>query len=141
MFSALRLKVVGLADLQGHPSVARLDFDLTSVGLPALEKTRKLSNLFFVLVSSLGNSSVKADVIAATPAKTINLTLDGGVVYSNNPPIADPLSTAPLSPLNVLAGIDVNQMLSLRIDKTANAGIDFTKVSDVILGIDYTATF
>jgi Tc toxin complex TcA C-terminal TcB-binding domain len=141
MFSALRLKVVGLADLQGHPSVARLDFDLTSVGLPALEKTRKLSNLFFVLVSSLGNSSVKADVIAATPAKTINLTLDGGVVYSNSPPIADPLSTAPLSPLNVLAGIDVNQMLSLRIDKTANAGIDFTKVSDVILGVDYTATF
>ena len=140
MFSALRLKVVVLADLQGHPSVARLDFDLTSVGLPALEKTRKLSNLFLFCFEPR-NSSVKADVIAATPAKTINLTLDGGVVYSNKPPIADPLSTAPLSPLNVLAGIDVNQMLSLRIDKTANAGIDFTKVSDVILGIDYTATF
>jgi len=127
--------------MQGHPPVTRLDFDLASVGLPALEKTRKLSNLFFVLVSSLGNSSVKAEAIVATPARTINLTLTCGVIYSNNPPITDPLSTAPLSPLNVLAGIDVNQMLSLQIDKTANAGIDFTKVSDVILGVDYTATF
>jgi len=36
--------------------------------------------------------------------------------------------------------IDVNQILSLRIDKTANVGIDFSKVSDVILGVDYTAT-
>jgi hypothetical protein len=140
VFSALRLKVAGLTDLLGPPTVARLDFDLTSVGLPALEKTRKLSNLFFVLVSSIGNSIIQAEVIAATPANTIKLTLAGGVVYSNNPPMSGPLSTAPLSPLNVLAGIDVNQTLTLRIDKTANAGIDFTKVNDVILGVDYTAT-
>ena len=141
MFSALRLKVAGLAGLQGPPSVARLDFDLTAVGLPALEKTRKLTNLFFVLVSSLGDSTIKAEVITATPTKTIKVTLDGGFIFSNNPPLTDPLSTVPLSPLNVLAGIDVNQILSLRIDKTANVGLDFSKVSDVILGVDYTATF
>ncbi|MFM0093400.1 hypothetical protein PQR46_41800 [Paraburkholderia sediminicola] len=141
MLSALRLQVSGLSDLQGLPPVANLDFDLTLVGLPALEKTRKLSNLFFVLVSSLGISSVKANVVVAAPAKTIGVTLVDGVAYSNCPPITDPLSVAPLSPLNVLFGIDVNQKLSLQIDKTANAGIDFAKVSDVVLGVDYTATF
>lgn len=53
MFSALRLKIAGLVDLQGSPSVARLNFDLTAIGLPELEKTRKLTNLFFVLLSGL----------------------------------------------------------------------------------------
>jgi len=141
MFSALRLKVKGLADLQRVPPIARLDFDLTAVGLPEIEKTRKLTNLFFVIVSSLGDSTIKAEAITAKPAKTIKVTLDSGVVFSNNPPLSDPLSTAPLSPLNVLAGIDVNQIFSLRIDKAANVGLDFSKVTDVILGVDYTATF
>jgi Tc toxin complex TcA C-terminal TcB-binding domain len=94
MFSAVRLNVAGLADLLGHPSSARLDFDLAAVGLPPLEKTRTMGNLFFVLVSKLGNASVKAQVIAATPAKTINITLSGGVVFSNSPPLTDPSSTA-----------------------------------------------
>ena len=141
MFSALRLKVAGLADLQGAASVARLDFDLSAAGLSAIEKTRTLNNLFFVLVSSLGTSTVNAKVIASTSGKTINVTLANGVVYSNNPPITDPLSTVALSPLNVLGGIDAGQKLSLSIDKSANAGIDFSQVADVILGVDYTATF
>jgi hypothetical protein len=64
-----------------------------------------------------------------------------GVAFSNSPPITDPLSTAPLSPLNALTGVDATQKFSLQIDKAANPGVDFSKVNDVVLGVDYTATF
>ncbi len=106
--------VVGLADLQGHPSVAQLDFNLTAVGLPTHEKTRTLTNLIFVLVSTLGSSSVRATVIAATPAKTIDVALTNGVVYSNRPPITGPLSTVPHSLLvSKLRGTFLQSYLAL----------------------------
>jgi hypothetical protein len=141
MFSALRLKLGGLADLQGAAPIARLEFDLAAIGLPEIEKTRTASNLFVVLVSGIGKSSVKANLVVAKPAKTIAVILADGFAFSNSPPITDPLSTAPLSPLNALTGVDAAQKFSLQIDKAANPGVDFSKVNDVVLGVDYTATF
>jgi hypothetical protein len=44
-------------------------------------------------------------------------------------------------PLNGLAGTDAAQIFTLAIDKTANAGVDFAGVADVLLGVGYTATF
>jgi len=42
--------------------------------------------------------------------------------------------------LNVLAGATADQTFTLSIDKSANGGVDFSTVQDVLLGIDYTAT-
>jgi hypothetical protein len=37
--------------------------------------------------------------------------------------------------------IDLNQRLTVRIKKSANPSIDFSRVTDMWLGLDYTATF
>ncbi len=140
LVSAFKLQLAGLADLQGKPSKATIAFDLTAVGLPAQEKSRTVNNLAVMVIGGKNTASIKASVTATKPAQTIALTLVNGTAFSNAPPVTDPQSTAPLSPLNVLAGVTVDQTLSLVIDKTKNAGVDFTSVQDVLLGVDYTAS-
>src|SRR6202011_2915153 len=75
----------------GSRPIARLEFDLAAIGLPEIEKTRTVSNLFVVLVSGIGKSSVKAKLVAAKPGKTIVVTVADSVAFSNSPPITDPL--------------------------------------------------
>ena len=140
VISAARQGLAGLADLQNSKvNIASLPFDFTALGLPAQEKTRTLNNIFVVLVGASAAPAINIEVISATPAKDISVALKAGVAFSNAPPITDSLSTVPPSPLNALAGIDANQTFALKIDKTANAGVDFTRITDVLLGVDYTA--
>jgi hypothetical protein len=141
VISAARHVPAALTDLQNKAiTVARIPFDLTALGLPAQEKTRTVNNLFVVLVGAPATPAVAAQVSSATPAKNVSVSLTAGVAYSNAPPITDPQSKAPPSPLNALAGIDANQILTVTIDKSANPNFDFTRIADVILGVDYTAT-
>ncbi|MEO7144795.1 MAG: hypothetical protein ABI165_14950 [Bryobacteraceae bacterium] len=139
LVSAYKQRLPGLADLQGTPSKATISFDLTAVGLPAQEQNRKLNNLAVLVIGAKNAASVKASVISASPSKTILVVLVNGVAFSNAPPITDPQSTVALSPLNAMGGITVDQKLSLLIDKTLNAGVDFTTVQDVLLAVDYQA--
>jgi hypothetical protein len=139
LVSAYKLQLSGLSDLQGKANTATIDFDLTALGLPAQEQKRLVNNLAILLIGAK-NVSVNASLKVVTPPRTIPVTLVNGAAFSNAPPITDSQSTVPLSPLNVLAGISVDQSFSLMIDKGQNPGVDFSKVQDVIFGIDYTAT-
>ncbi|MDA4112878.1 MAG: hypothetical protein OK474_02415 [Thaumarchaeota archaeon] len=141
MVSASRQQVAGLADLQGKPSKATIAFDITAIGLPAQEKSRTLNNLAVMIIGAKNAASVSATLASTTPVQKIAVTLADGVAFSNAPPITDALSTVPLSPLNALSGATADQTFSLVIDKTKNAGVDFTTVKDVIFGLDYTASY
>ena len=140
LVSALKQKLGGLADLQGKPAKATIAFDLTAIGLPAQEQARKVSNIVFLVISGKGASSVKASVISVTPSKKIPVTFANGVAFSNAPPVTDAQSTVALSPLNVLAGVAVDQTFSLSIDKSANVGVDFTTGQDGTAGNRLPAT-
>jgi hypothetical protein len=139
LVSAYKQQLSGLVDLQGNPNTATIAFDLTTIGLPAQEQNRKLNNIAVLVIGAKNAASIKASVISATPSKTLPVVLANGIAFSNAPPITDPQSTVALSPLNVMVGIAVNQTLSLKIDKSLNAGVDFSTTQDVLLGVDYTA--
>jgi hypothetical protein len=62
----------------------------------------------------------------------------GGLAHSNAEPLTEPGSQAPPSPLNVLAGGDVDTTFELAISKNGNAAA-FAYVEDVLLGIEYSA--
>ena len=130
-----------LALLDKTISSAEIKFDLVALGLPAAERKCTVGNLFLVLVGASATPSIAAKLSVGLPAKTMAISLAGGVAFSNAPPITDALSTSPKSPLNALAGSNAAQAFTLAIDKTVNAGVDFAQIVDVLLGIDYTATF
>jgi hypothetical protein len=141
LISAARHAPAALADLQNEAvTSARLAFDLTALGLPAQEKTRTLNNLFVLLVGAPATPPVAAKVTSTITFQTIPVTLTAGVAFSNAPPITDGQSSVPPSPLNALVGINANQVLFVQVDKSANPGFDFTRIADVLLGVDYTAT-
>ena len=141
LVSAARQSLSGLGDLRGKPSSATVTFDIASIGLPPQEKNRVLNNVALILIGIEKGSSVDATFASTTPAKKIAVTLVDGAAFSNGPPITDALSTSPPSPLNALSGIAAGQAFSVAIDKTKNAGVDFTAVRDVVLAIDYTASY
>jgi len=140
MVSARKLGFPGLADLQGKPSNATISFDMTTVGLSPQEKNRIINNIAFLVIGAKNAANISASVSAKPTPQTIPVTLINGVVFSNTPPITDPQSSSPPSPLNALAGDIVDQTFSLVIDKAANTSVDFSTVQDVLVGIDYTAS-
>lgn len=139
LISSLQLGLGGLATLQGN-SNATIAFNLGKLGLPALEKNRKINNIFILLVGGDNAGTVKAALSSETPSHTISVSLTKGVAMSNNPPITNASSTAPPSPLNILSGATVDQTLSLVVQKSDNIGVNFSTVKDVLLGIDYIAS-
>ena len=58
---------------------------------------------------------------------------------SNAPPIRDALSTVPDSPLNAIAGTDMDSGIALHIDKAKNPRANFSSLQDIWVGIDYIA--
>ncbi|KAL5371407.1 hypothetical protein DPSP01_014279 [Paraphaeosphaeria sporulosa] len=141
LFSARRHQPAEI-DKMRKPTVAAATFAFSpsSLPTPSAEKDRKLNNVFFIIAGQgQGLETLKATVHCQTPARTIDITFKDGVTFSNSPPITDAQSTVPKSPLNVLTGIDANQLLTLTIKKANNSGVDFTGVKDVVIGVDYSA--
>ena len=61
------------------------------------------------------------------------------MALSNGAPCGDPQSPPPPAELNQFIGSPVEQSWVLTIDKNLSPGIDFSKVTDVVLGIEYSA--
>jgi hypothetical protein len=91
--------------------------------------------VFFVSPSPL---DADAQFSATQPATNVNIAFNKGIAMSNLPPtINDPVP--PPMPLNTLADFSVDQRFTLTIDKNQNPGVDFSGVSDVVLGVEYAA--
>jgi hypothetical protein len=125
----------------GPAGTVTLRFEMTTLTFPPKQTNRKVTNLF--VVAAPGNRklpiSFSATLTAHQPTKKVAIQLIDGAAASNGPPITDPQSTVALSPLNVLAGQPVDQTFALTIDPKQNPGVDFGSLTDVVLGIDYSA--
>ncbi|TDD94338.1 hypothetical protein [Actinomadura rubrisoli] len=140
LVSAFQTGLEGLKDLREGRLHATLAFDLAKLGLPRAEKARTINNLAVLICGAEGEAPIKAKVTAALPRPlSVPVSMPKGIAFSNRPPITDPQSTAPPSPLNALGGIPADQAISVTIDHIDNTDVDFENVRDVLLGIDYKA--
>jgi hypothetical protein len=127
--------------VEGTGGPVKLRFDMKTLGLPPLQKNRTVVNLFVVAARGDGKKplSLAASLIAQKPPTTVAIQVVDGAAASNAPPITDPLSTAAPSPMNVLAGQPVDQTFTLMIDPKQKPAVDFDALTDVVLGVDYSA--
>jgi hypothetical protein len=85
-----------------------------------------------------GEAPLTFTAILASASTRVDVSFEKSIALSNAPPLSNSQSSAP-SPLNALVDEDVAQTFRLRIDKRRNPGVDFSKVNDVILGVEYSA--
>jgi hypothetical protein len=115
----------------------RFDFNLAAIGLAKEEENRKIKNLAIWLTGkqSLNFTATCEAVLSSIRAKVV---FEESVAFSNAPLTPESPPHAPM-PLNALIDQEVLQTFSLIIDKSASAGIDFSGVTNVVLGVEYVA--
>jgi len=137
--SALKFQPKSIDELKSGASSVNINFDMSSVGIPKKESNHKIKNLIIFLTGDKAPDKVKASFKSVSPPISRNLLFENGIAISNVPPLpSDPSPRIPL-PLNTFVDIRAQQILTLTIKKSENPGVDFSKVTDVILGLDYLA--
>ncbi len=116
-----------------------LTFDLAKLAHNTNESARKTLNFVIVAVGA-NDAPFTAVFSSANPAHSEEVTFEKGVALSNAGPLVDGNDGVPL-PLNTFVGLNSDQAFILHIDADANAGTDFTNLSDVLLLVEYEATF
>ena len=136
LISAAQYQPGSLADLAG--AVAKVDvvFDLRRLRLlPQQERSRKIKNVA-VYVTTPDKIDFTAKLLVTDPATSVTVTFKEGFAISTLQP--DPaMPPLPASPLNALADMNPEQAFTLSFNKTANPGVDFHRVTDVVLAIEY----
>jgi hypothetical protein len=136
MIAASTLDPKGLETLKAASGAARIAFDPTKLALPAQETKRQITNLALICVGKT-TKKYKAKLTATKSAKTASFNFDGGIALSNAGAL---LGTAAALPLNSLTGLNLNQPLTLEIERTG-VNDELRKLFDVVLYLEYTATF
>jgi hypothetical protein len=126
----------GLKSLKGTAATAKMTFDLTRLALPAQEKNRTISNLAVLCVGNT-QKNYAAKLSAPKSGKTASVIIEQGVALSNSGPL---LGTAAPLPLNALVGLTLDQAFVLEINRTAATSSELSKLFDVVLYLDYSAT-
>lgn len=103
----------------------------------SLEKMRKVTMLA-VILSGVEASPISATLTADTDGLSANFNLIDGVAMTNSGFLALANGGVPL-PLNILTGISGNQPFTLTIDSAVNPGVDFSKMYDVQMVVEYEA--
>lgn len=127
-----------VADLHGKAPTTTVTFDMRRVPLPEAQRNRKVTNLVVFLA---GGGSLSARATLATQATApVEVQLEHGFAVSRAEPfIVASQSNGDEPALNQFVGAEVAEAYSMTIDKRANAGTSFADVSDVVLGIEFTA--
>lgn len=134
--SSAKYQPDALADLRGDAQSPTFELDLTSVGLPKAESSRKVKNLVVIVAAPVALTFTAA--FGSDKSPDIALEIEGGFAVSNGEPLSDAQSSLPPEQLNAFIDTDVDQTFHLAIDKST-AGLDFAEVVDVVLGVEYTA--
>lgn len=103
----------------------------------SVEKMRTVTFLALML-SGVEHSPVNASLTAETDGVTAVFDLTDGIALSNAGFLAAANGGVTL-PLNDLTSISADQQFILTIDAGANAGVDFSKMYDVQLVVEYEA--
>jgi hypothetical protein len=138
LLSGKALQPGAIGKFRKSGGVLKLAFDMKSQAANAHETSRKTTNMA-VIVSGVTDAPVKVKVSSTTPAQTKIVTLDKGIALSNTGVLADGNGGVAL-PLNAFSGLGVDQTFTVSIETGANPGVDFGKLDDVMLVVDYSAT-
>ena len=101
-------------------------------------KSRKIKNVAAFVVTP-DEIDFKAEVLSAEPATSAQVTFKKGFAISTLQPDSA-LPALPASPLNAFAEMNPEQAFTLAFSKPANPGVDFQRVTDVVLAIEYEAS-
>jgi hypothetical protein len=137
--SAKALNPGALAKFRTDGGTVTLLFDLAKLARNVNETQRKTLNFVLVAVGA-DDAAFTADFSSATPASTAMITFEKGIAMSNAGALADGNGGVAL-PLNTLAGLDVDQTFELVIDADANPARDLSNLQEVLLLVEYEATF
>ena len=137
LLSARKHQAKVLADLQGNASSVILRYDMKAIGLPQKESNREIKNMMLFLPGrELGK--VKAKLQSTLIPTGLAFDFDKRYTVSNAGRLS---SSATPSPLNIFTNQKVEQIFELIINKNDNPDVDFSKIEDVVLGIDYRAEY
>ncbi len=139
LISAARYQGAAITRLAGAAATVDVVFDLASLKLlPRQEMSRKIKNVAAFVVTS-DKIDFTAKLSATTPATSASVSFKEGFAMSSLHP--DPgLPPLPVSPLNAFADMNPEQLFTLAISKPANPGVDFQRVTDVVLALEYEAS-
>jgi hypothetical protein len=137
--SAKALNPGAIAKFVKDGGKVRLAFDLAKLAHNTNESARKTLN-FVIVVVGVGDAPFTGEFSAANPALSAEITFEKGIALSNAGALADGNGGVPLS-LNAFVGLNSDQTFTLVIDEDANAGTDFKNMSEVLLLVEYEATF
>jgi hypothetical protein len=116
-----------------------LAFDLAKVARNTNETSRKTLNLVIAAVG-VDDAPVVVTFSSANPGQSAAITLEKGLALSNAGALAGGNAGVPL-PLNVFVGLNVNQTFKLVITNAANPAVDFSNLQEVLLLVEYEASF
>jgi hypothetical protein len=139
LVSAARYQPAAVTNLAGAAANVDVVFDLRGLRLlPRQEKSRKIKNVAAFVITQ-DEIDFVAKLLSADPATSVSVTFQKGFAISTLQP--DPaLPPLPASPLNAFAEMNPEQAFTLAISKPANPGVDFHRVTDVVLAIEYEAS-
>jgi len=138
LVSAAQYEPASITALTGAGANVDVIYDLHKVKLPRQEKSRKVENVALLVITP-DIVDFKAKMLSMTPAISVGVEFKNGFAISSLQP--DPsLPLLPVSPLNAFAGLDPEQTFTLSISKAANPGVNFSRVTDVVLALEYGAS-
>jgi hypothetical protein len=141
LFAGHKFSSDSLAALQstepGAPTVVDLVFDLAQTGLSQHEANRTVKNLaiFFAAETPLTLPAT----FGPQGASSVTLPFVQSMALSSGPPWDNSQTPPPAIALNQFIGAPVEQSWVLTIDKSLAPAIDFSRISDVVLGVEYSA--
>lgn len=139
LVSANTMNPGGLSQFGIDGGVVSLAFDVAKATFNANELTRTTLNVVFMAVG-LKATPFSATLSSSAPVLSEGITFEKGVALSNAGALSDGNGGIPL-PLNTFVGLDANQTFRLEIDANANLGVDFTLLTEVMLLVEYEATY
>jgi Tc toxin complex TcA C-terminal TcB-binding domain len=137
LISAAQYDPTAITALAGAAATVDVAYDLHRLRLPRQEKSRKIENVALLTISP-DMLDFKAKLLSTVPATSAEVEFKNGFAISSLQP--DPsLPILPASPLNVFAGQDPEQIFTLSISKAASPGVNFSSITDLVLGLEYEA--
>src|SRR5262249_4473659 len=128
-----------LAKFRKQGGNVKLAFDLAKAARNANETARKALNFVLIAVGA-EDAAFNATFSSKSPATTAAIQFEKGIALSNAGALADGTAGVPL-PLNAFVGLNVDQVFKLEIDAAANPGSNFKNLREVMLLVEYEATF
>jgi len=128
-----------LAKFRAHGGKVTLAFDLAKAARNTNESVRKTLNFVLIAVGA-DDAAFGSKFSSSIPASTSTITFEKGIALSNAGVLADGNGGVPL-PLNAFTGLNTDQIFKLEIDTATAPGINFKKLREVMLLVEYEASF